>query len=1071
MNRLVDLPRDIDAEPVPVPMPAVSALAPAWAMAAQALVASDQAHLRTGLHLRVMTNPLLGLPITPFRIIEAGPPSVLRTDMVWTDDSPLPQRLIPPFEITPDRPAIGWLPAPVSATCCWLEVFADVEPDDELTVSAMASTPRGSRPVATRSFSPYHVWASAITQVRVAGTGTVRGVEWLPASTAGGELLKLMALPLARPHPRYAALDDGVLLAAARVARGAPQRKALYDTSLSSGLPSPSQADPLKVNDEVARVGRLAEVLHGELLRLVDEPVIDPWQLSTVRPILNEHGQIGESSATSNCLDDVLNGTVDHGLARWLGFLDKDNLSAGDGPINARIVTAVFAPNWNEIEARFLQVTFPPDAVVADLAALRARYPAFDALGDLEGTVEGPFLDIGVVAAYSSFGAIDPPPPPVRVSATDRPTRTSDVEVSAVSAWLPRIPPDAAREASVVFDELRVGAAVAFVRDGLDGTDPVVLNRPSAAVGFNQPLVASLTVSMTAAGTGDVANLGTLAERNCPAQAVRYHAAQVDWFGRWSNWTPADLPEGDRPRPPMPAVRAWVTQAVVPADDDGGPLAGTISASIPVPPPADLPPGAHLITSLRFQVTDAANDTTTSTIPIADPATPPTELTVDDLAAPPLGPGESTTVTVSAHWTDTSLARSDPSTDLHLTIADPRPPAPVVLDPSLRYTARPDATGRASAELRWPAASPQERFRVYVADETTMRVRLDALRGDGEVDALLAALDASPGPVERGVAWTGHERLLPRSAFTLATPTPLSRDGASEMRFEHAVSGSLRTLTLYRIVAVSESNVDVAFAESPVVPFAVPNMLPPPQPHLSVRILAPSVTGDATPTAELTVTIPRGSQRAVEYRLRRSRVSAADPLTMPIATTGVLHPPTASEPHVEVVIDAGPSTIEPDGVLRPWNTYTWRVEVRAEPAPGDGPPGAWSQPSPPAGASVVPLDGPPAPTIRPLRHSGAKVVVGVDLAADVRGGALGVHTVELYRRLPGAHERLLSTRPEQQRPAGADPWVFVDDGSSGDPVPGTTYRATVIDPLGRRSEPSAPQRLSRGLGPAERSTP
>jgi hypothetical protein len=299
----------------------------------------------------------------------------------------------------------------------------------------------------------------------------------------------------------------------------------------------------------------------------------------------------------------------------------------------------------------------------------------------------------------------------------------------------------------------------------------------------------------------------------------------------------------------------------------------------------------------------------------------------------------------------------------------------------------------------------------------------------------------------------------------------LPRDGASEMKFEHAVSGSLTTLTLYRVVAVSEANVDTAFAESPVVPFAVPNTLPPPQPQLSVRILDPSTSGAATPTAELTVTIPRGSRRAVEYRLRRSRVSAADPLLMPIAATGVLHPPTASEPHVEVVIDAGASTIEPDGVLRPWNTYTWRVEVRGEPEPGNGPPGAWSQPSQPAGASVVPLDGPPAPTIRPLQRRAANVIVSVDVPTDLRGGALGVHTVEVYRRLPGAHERLLSARPEQQRPSGAAPWVFVDDGSTGDPVPGTTYRAAVVDPLGRRSEPSAPRQLPRSLAPERRSTP
>lgn len=1071
------IPGDIDLEPVPPPMHAVSALAPAWAMAAQALMASDQQHLRTGLHLRVMTNPLLGLPITPFRIIRAGRPPALRTDIIWTDDSPLPRRLNPPFQVTPDRPAIGWLPAPASATCCWIEVAADVDAGDDLRVSAMASTPRGSRPVASRSWRPYHVWASAITQIRVEGTGTVEGVEWLPASTAGGELLKLMALPLARPHPRYAAVDNGVLLAAARVARGAPQRRALHDTSLAGGLPEPFDADPLTIAEEVARVARLAEVLRPELLRLVDEQLLEPWSLSTASPLVNEHGEIGDSSATTNCLDTVLDGTVDHGLARWLGFLDNDVLGLSDNPIDARIVTAVFAPNWREINARFLQFTIPPDAVIADMATLRSRYPGFEALGDLEGTVTGPFLDIGVVAAFSSSGQIDSPPAPVAVSVTDRPTRTSDVEPGALSAWVPRVPPDAARLTEVVLDGLRVGAAVAFARENLDGTDPVVLNPPSAAPRFNQPLVAALTDNVSSADTGDAANRGTLAERDCPPQAVRYHAAQVDWFGRWSGWTAIDLADGDRPRPPVPAVRAWATQAAAPPDE-GGPLSGTISARVPVPPPTDLPPGAHLITSLRFQVTDAAGDTTTTTIPIADPASPPPELAIDDLVAPAIGPGESTTVTVSAHWTDTSFARSDPSPDLHLTISDARPPAPVELDPTLRYTARPDVTGLARVELRWPAASPQEQFRVYVADETTMRARLAAILEGGtapdgdlaDIATLLAALDDAPGPAERGVVWTDHASVLPRSAFTLATPTPIPRTG-TEMRFEHAVSGSLRVLTLYRVVAVSAANVDVAFADSPVVPFAVPNTLPPPQPQLAARIIDPSTSGMPVPVAELTVTIPRGSRRAVEYRLRRSRVSAADPLLMPVVATGVLHPPGGPDPHVEVVTDTGPTSIEPDGVLRPWNTYSWRVEVRGEPEPGDGPPGSWSQPSQPAGASVVPVDRPAPPVIRSLRRRAGNVFVAVDVPTDLRGGTLGVHTVEVYRRLPDDHERLLAARPEQLRPAGATPWVFVDDGSTGAPGPGTTYRAVVVDPLGRRSDPSALRRLPRARNPAVRSTP
>ncbi len=274
--------------------------------------------------------------------------------------------------------------------------------------------------------------------------------------------------------------------------------------------------------------------------------------------------------------------------------------------------------------------------------------------------------------------------------------------------------------------------------------------------------------------------------------------------------------------------------------------------------------------------------------------------------------------------------------------------------------------------------------------------------------------------------------MLPRDAFTLITPVPLERTG-TEMRLEHELSGSLRTLALYRIVAVSGANVDVDFAASPVVPVAVPNTLPPPQPHLAVRVLDPATTGAPGPSAELTVTVPRGSRRAVEYRLRRSRVSSADPLLMPVVATGALHPPDdPAADHTEVVVDTGPTTLEPGGVLHPWEVYTWRVEVRGEPEPGGGPPGAWSQPSAPVGAAVVPLAEPPAPTIRSVRTSGTGVRAAVVVPADVRGGSLGSHRVELYRGAPGDRERLVATLAEQQRPAGDGPWPLVD--ASADPA-------------------------------------
>lgn len=1030
-----------------------SAIAPAWAMAAQALQASDQDHVRTGLHLRVLTSPLLGLPITPFRILEQPVDlDSLREDVVWTDTAPLPRHLHPPFQVTPDRPAIGWLPSPAAdATCCWIRI--DDRRGDDLTVSAMVPTTRGPRCVARRSDGSREVWASSISHVLIEGTGTVTGAAWLPASVRASRLLKLTALPVARPHPRYAALDDGVLQAAARVTRGAPLRRALYDVA---GSPRPFDAPPLAIPVEVGRVGLLGNRLHPDLLRLVDERVLDPALLTTTSPVIDDQDEeIGTSA--SSCLDAVLQASLDHGLARWLGFLDND-LIVNDDVIAARVVTTVFAPDWMRLLTSGVALSIPPDAVVADLATLRDRYPDFEALGDLEGTVSGPFLDLAVTAAWSPGGTLDLPSPPHIVGVTDRPTRTPDVEVPGVSAWIPGVPPAATRSTRLDVGGLVAGAVLAFARDDLDGTGAATLNEPSPAATFHEPLVAAVT----ATASGDSADAGTLTDRGCPAAAVRYHVAQADWFGRWSDWSSIDLAAGVRPRSPVPIIRAWATQAQPADPTERGPLAGTISATIPVPAPTDLPPGAHLLTALRFQVTDAANVTTSTDLVIDDPAAPPSELSVT-VPAPALTPGMSTTVHVGGYWMDAGPGRSLPAEGVELTIWDPRPPGPVIVDPQLRYSARPDVTGRATVELTWPAASPQELFRVYVADETTLGVRVAALAADGDAAAaaLIAALDAAPDAVARGEAWTAHAAVLPRDAFSLITPEPLARTAAT-MRFEHVLSGSLRTLALYRIVAVSGANVDVDFAGSPVVPYAVPNTLPPPQPHLAARVLDPAATGAPAPTAELTITVPRGSRRAVEFRLRRSRVSAADPLLMPVVATGPLHPPDdPAATHVEVVTDLGPTTLEPDGVLSPWNTYTWRVEVRAEPEAGGGPPGAWSRPSAPAGAAVVPLADPPAPVIRAVTRGPVAVRVAVDVPAELRGGSLGSYRLELYRQLADDHERLVATIPEQQRPTGDRTWVFVDAEPAGGPSPGTRYRAVVVDPRSRRSAPSAPRPAPR----------
>ena len=64
-------------------------LSPAWAFSGQAIDAVGDAHLAPGMHYRVLTNPLLGLPVVPLVIgkIRLGQMAkgFTRRDITWID--------------------------------------------------------------------------------------------------------------------------------------------------------------------------------------------------------------------------------------------------------------------------------------------------------------------------------------------------------------------------------------------------------------------------------------------------------------------------------------------------------------------------------------------------------------------------------------------------------------------------------------------------------------------------------------------------------------------------------------------------------------------------------------------------------------------------------------------------------------------------------------------------------------------------------------------------------------------------------------------------------------------------
>jgi hypothetical protein len=293
--------------------------------------------------------------------------------------------------------------------------------------------------------------------------------------------------------------------------------------------------------------------------------------------------------------------------------------------------------------------------------------------------------------------------------------------------------------------------------------------------------------------------------------------------------------------------------------------------------------------------------------------------------------------------------------------------------------------------------------------------------------------------------------------FEQLTDAPLEApsDG-SELRFHHAVSGSLRVLSLYRIVAVSAANVEADFASGSLVPVAVPNTSPPPRPLLYVTPKQPS-NGGAPYQAELQVRVPHGLVEPIEYRLRRSRLNAAATVSMPIVATGAI--PADETPYAFHIIDTGTSQIEPNGSLRPWACYTWCVEVRGAPEAGGGPTAEWSAASLPVPLTFVPPDPPAAPTDLSVTRgqNGAATVVWKHPDALV-GGTTGNYTCELYRRIDPAPEQLVAAIDTEATAAdgGRDQTGTFRWTEPADPGPPehAVYRVVVVDPLGRRSPPT-----------------
>lgn len=1113
-------------------------LPPNWAMGAHALDGAGDAHLQPGIHFRLATSPALGLPLAPLlvykhRLYPGEAREAMRTEIRWTDSRG--RTLTTPFDVTPDNPVTGHLPVTAARRCVWIDVAAESPADRArapgagpsvagvasllrstagsdprrlldrvaldrnlgsirlrrdildlvrrvpdfvfrpgLKVDAFLESIQGMSFLGSRAAAPYTLSASSLSGVVVSGTGRVHGARWLEWGRLHTKrsLWRVLPMPVSSGS-RYVAPSDARDQAVERVRRGAPRRYGLHDrpdAANAAGAPTAT------VGAEERRVLRLAEDLQPSLDALVNDTSARPLDL-TIEQELSQSASDEVAAAEYPALGTALLSALDPGMARWLGFMDRDeDDTAPAGSIVVYVIRGFWSVDWNALSlwrrlaffqaasAGLVSSSQPPDGSV----------PFDIPRTSPDGT---PVFDLEV-PAVATVGV--PPALPTRpvLEAPVAPDGAPDADPMGV--WMPGTPGSYRRHVTLPVRDLVPGACLAVARDH-DGTRERLNRTVLVDPGTGEERAMSLHAALP--GSADSTDQGSISDREAFPDETGYRAAQADWFGRWSDWRSRNVGPKDRPAPPIPVIQPRYEMAEAPEPLHDDPLWGRLIVRIPVPPETELGPGSLPLDRIRVEGTVAGSTTESFVVEEVLPSSPGPHMEVE--IPVPTGSGgdpaflartETAEAVMTARWIDGGGTPSEPSEPRDLALVDPRPPEPVTLDPTLTYTARPDATGRALARIDWTASSTQHGFRVYFSDETRLVERMESVAaGSGpEASAAQAFLDereAAGDAAERAAAFTapGRPEQFHRDWFENLTGDLLV--GTGDMRFQHDLSASLRALAFYRVVAVSETNVESDFPGSPMVPRAVPNSGPPPRPMVEVvpRAGIPDGVAVADDEVMLRVRVVRGARPVSRVRLRRSSRGGGDALRMPVALeTDVTPAEPGPDGTVTLdLVDTGAYRHEPGRSLRPFSNYFWRVEVQAPNEPGSSVPGEWS---PPSDATSTLLVGP-----RPGAVTGLSVTASAPPDAVVTltwehpdpllPGGVGGYRFEILRRRADGREEVAGELPADADPGSGgrtgpgDPFTWTEVLEGADPAEDLQYRVVTLDPLGRRGPVSSPASL------------
>ena len=1049
----------------------------------QSLFVNNQdSHANEGAHVRVAHNPLLTLPVAPFILERADVDTRTFQDLKFREDALFRDQQgntrIPPFRINKGDEITIHVPSGANNLAIWAEVLMDPSGDSKPQANAyLRSVGQEDVLLGRRDNMRLAFAGTGINRIVLRGVGTVVKLVWIN----GHEPQKVRYMPiqlLNLPHrggARYAMLDQWEHLCNIRRDLQSPKRYWLQDTN---GAPPRMGAPAYNTNLEHQRIKAFFQELEDPLNSLITggSPQLNQVIL---REMVDENGvnisEDGSAELRIRTLGMILQSQADPGMASYCGYktLDSDKIRDPGHILSLYRITGFFRdPDkgvFNDArergdafadlieQARSQSQLLSPQMVERTWkkrASQLLEKERIDANFDLE---QRNCIEICAYAVADHKAPLSEPERPI----LDKPVHKN---------WLPGADintPIRVTETGV--RKLMAGGALCATRNQPVGsTGWYILNSELKYEGLKWR--ALILPSLPTAGPfdSDIPQDGLpdafLSDATTGPDEFRLFVAQMDRFGRFSEWSNRLGDKGPRPLPPRPVLRGTYQQP----DMTTGSHKGTVSLTIPLPEEASLAPGAYPLSQARLSATlDGVNFVLpTVNLPVADAVSihPDASPPADDerlglrlqFDGPELVALEEKTLTVTAVWIDDQAQVSEVSEPAKMRMLDPYPPAQTSIPDSLLYSARPDATAKAWVERRWAAGNSKISYAVYYGDENRMREHLRDL-GTGPATTLLQSLESEDDPAVRAGLLRTNDAMFPGYLFErLKDVLDDEPDANGMIGFRHALSGSLRILSGYKVAAevtATSSGPDLSTLDT--VYYAVPNSDPPAQPVITAK------QTDDDLLVDLTVKLRVGVTQGETVRIRRTRSGVVDPIRNPIIGTAIMGEMDAvTGLQTATFSDNGSALIATSARFQPFIKYAWIAEVQGAPEPGsaatsDGAvAGLWSPVSEAVHMAVVPENAPDAPLF--MGQSGivlADMHQGVSLqfsyAIDLTPTSLGGWTVVVDRRLP---DQTVQRIAEETAPAGT---IFDIAGDPDDPAAllpsGTVFRVMIIDPIGRES--------------------